>query len=75
LYRLRDLKNGLYQIHSMNPSVAYEGTKTEIFDAAVKLGIKADELVIAAYELKKTGHDYAVFGSRGTFIVTRRNNE
>lgn len=75
MYRLRDLKNGLFQIHSQRHRQAFEGTPRSIFATAVKMGVDQRELVTAVNELQKSGHDYADFGIQGRFLFTRKNGE
>lgn len=72
MFRLRDLKNGLYQIHKTN-GPAYEGTPFSIFKEAVKLGVVQQELLIAVDFLKKNKHDYAEFNDYGRFIKSMPN--
>lgn len=66
MFRLRDLKNGMYQIHKTK-GPAYEGTPYSIFQEAVKLGVKQEDLVLATHTLKETGYDYADFNDSGKF--------
>ncbi len=74
MYRLRDLKNGQYQIHKKN-GMAYEGTKDGIAHAAVKLGVDEKELGFAFEELEKRGHTVAEFGVYGKLIFTDRDQK
>jgi hypothetical protein len=73
-YRLRDLKNGLYQIHKKN-GPAYEGTRWIVLTTAVKMGIREADLVQAVVALQKLNHDYADFTGYGELRYTRRNGE
>ncbi len=52
MYRLRDLKNGMYQIHKKN-GPAYEGTPTSIFKTAIKMGIQPGELTYSVEAMQK----------------------
>lgn len=72
MFRLRDLKNGLYQIHKTNGG-AFEGTPLSIFTQAVKMGIVQKELLIAVDFLKRNKHDYADFNDYGRFIRSMAN--
>lgn len=71
MYRLRDLKNGLYQIHSSRHRPAYEGTPKSVFALAVQIGVQQDDLVYAVNFLNKNGHDYADFDDSGRFLNTK----
>ena len=73
MFRLRDLKNGLFQIHKSN-GPAYEGTPRSIFDAAIKMGVIEKELVHAVNQLDLRSDDYADFRSDGHLMFTRRNS-
>jgi hypothetical protein len=73
-YRLRDLKNGQYQIHQQNGQ-AFEGTWELIDLMAQEMGVDPLSLVIARKELTDNNDDYAEFGIYGTFLFTRRNEE
>lgn len=70
MYRLRDLKNGLYQIHKRDGK-AFEGNLEVIKLAAVGMGIKSQEFDIAVFELEYQDHDYAEFGIWGRFVFTQ----
>lgn len=72
MFRLRDLKNGFYQIHKKN-GPAFEGTALSIFQEAVKMGVGQSDLVYAAHKLKERGHDYADFESNGKLKHTKKN--
>lgn len=72
MFRLRDLKNGMYQIHKENGG-AFEGTPLSIFQQAVKWGVVQKELIIAVNELKEKQHDYADFNDYGRLKWTKRN--
>ena len=74
MFRLRDLKNGLYQIHKKN-GPAYEGTPKLIFKRAVQLGVVEEELTAAVTQLTYYGHDYADFGVYGRLMWTKKNGE
>lgn len=74
MFRLRDLKNGQYQIHKSN-GPAYEGTPLLIFTQAVKMGVNQKELIQAVHILTKSDHDYADFNDFGRLTKTKRNGE
>lgn len=74
MFRLRDLKNGLYQIHKKD-GPAFEGTPMSIFQEAVKLGVKQEDLVLAAHSLKEKNHDYADFTDSGRLKLTSVNRK
>ena len=71
MYRLRDLKNGLFQIHSKRHNPAYEGTPRSVFATASKMGVPEQELATAVNQLQYTGHDYADFDDNGRFMYTK----
>ncbi len=71
--RLRDLKNGLYQIHSTKHG-AFEGTLNPIFWEAVKWGVEAKELNYAVKHLNESGDDYADFGVFGSFMFSSKDS-
>lgn len=68
-YRLRDLKNGLYQFHVQN-GPACEGTWNSVCGAAQEMGILIEELSLAKSELLKMDHNCAEFGMYGRFLFT-----
>ena len=72
VYRLRDLKNGLFQIH-VSDGPAYEGAQDVIIAAAINMGLDYDDLKFAVFELETTNHDYAEFGIFGRFIYTAKD--
>ncbi len=72
MFRLRDLKNGLFQIHSRYNG-AFEGSPDHIFRKAQHLGVRSPDLKLAVNELHKLRHDYADFGYTGRLIHTRKN--
>lgn len=72
MFRLRDLKNGLYQIH-MTSGPAFEGTPRSIFHKAINLGVKEQALVKAVNLINLNNYDYADFYSSGEFKVAARN--
>lgn len=71
MYRLRDLKNGLFQIHG--PKAAFEGTPRSIFTQAVKMGVSINALTLAVNVMSRENHDYADFSNQGTFLHTKKN--
>lgn len=66
---LKDLKNGLYQIHS-EYNGAFEGTISAIFKRIKKWGINENDFIYATRLLKETGDIYADFGIFGRFLYT-----
>lgn len=72
-YRLRDLKNGAYQIHC-GDGTAFEGPELAITKACVELGIQESEVQYAKTEMRKFNHDWANFGVNGTFLYTGRDD-
>jgi hypothetical protein len=72
MYRLRDLKNGRYQIH-VNNGPAYEGSLTSIVRECTRLGLKFDQVEVAVLELNRLDDDYAEFGVFGHFMYTVRD--
>lgn len=71
---LRDLKNGLYQIHSAKHG-AFKGALNSTFWEAVKWGVEAKELNYAVKHLAESGDDYADFGVFGSFIFSSKNSD
>lgn len=67
--RLRDLKNGLYQIHFYDGK-AYEGNLAQISVQATRRGVDDQDLVTAILEMEETGDTYAEFGILGRFLYT-----
>lgn len=74
MFRLRDLKNGLYQIHKKGGQ-AFEGTPTPILQAAVKMGVSQNSLIQATLELQRSGKDFADFDEYGRLKFCKRNGE
>lgn len=72
MFRIRDLKNGLYQVHKKN-GPAFEGTPMSVFTQAVKMGIVEKELIAAVLMLQKNEHDYADFNEQGRLKFTKKN--
>lgn len=73
MYKLKNLNNGFYQIHSSRHSNAYEGTPVSVFRMAVNMGLPERELSVAVNTLHQLGHDYATFDYTGKFIKTGKN--
>lgn len=71
MFRIRDLKNGLYQVHKKN-GPAFEGTPNLLFKKAVEMGIQEKELVFAVLRLSNEGHDYADFDGTGRLKYLKR---
>lgn len=69
MYRLRDLKNGQYQIHVQN-GPAFEGTWLAISTIGEDCGVDPSEMEVAKQALADSGHDFASFGINGTFMYT-----
>jgi hypothetical protein len=74
MFRLRDLKNGFYQIHKKNGQ-AFEGTPTPILQAAIKMGVSQNDLIAATLQLQKDNKDYADFNEYGRLRYCKRNGE
>jgi hypothetical protein len=70
VFRLRDLKNGLFQIHSKKSGMGYEGTPVMIFRTALKLGVSKTELRKAVNHLYVNGDHYADFDASGLLLTT-----
>lgn len=66
--KLRDKKNGLYQIHSKHG--AFEGPLNLIYWQAVEWGLTTSELDFGIKVMKRENHDYATFGIFGGFIFS-----
>lgn len=73
MYRIRDLKNGLYQVHSRRHNEAYEGTPRVLFEKAISLGIRPMELSKAVRDLQHHSFDYAEFGANGIYLYSKKN--
>lgn len=74
MFRLRDLKNGLFQIHKKN-GPAYEGTPRVLFTKAVQLGLPETELSTAVNQLNVYKDDYADFSGSGKLLYTKKNGD
>lgn len=74
MYRLRDLKNGKYQIHAMD-GAAYEGDVRPIFKKCIELGLNPAEVEEAILDMKRQNHDYAEFGVFKTYIFSAKNDK
>lgn len=70
MFRLRDLKNGLYQIHSKKSGMGYEGTPVTIFKTALKLGVSKADLRKAVNHLFVNNEHYADFDASGLLLTT-----
>lgn len=73
MYRLRDMKNGFFQIHQ-EKGQAFEGTPISVFAAAVKMGVMQKDLAQAVELLQQKNHDYADFNDYGRLTITKKNN-
>lgn len=71
MFRIRDLKNGFYQVHKKN-GPAFEGTPNILFKKAVELGIQEKELVYAVLRLGNENNDYADFDNDGRLKTISR---
>lgn len=69
MYRLRDLKNGKYQIH-VSKGPAFEGDRKSILKKCLAIGIRVSCFRAAVKELRKLDHDYAEFGVFKSFMYT-----
>lgn len=74
MYRLRDQKNGLWQIHSKVYG-AFEGPANQIFPQAQKMGVHPYDLKLAINQLVTLNHDYADFGVQGRLIYTAKGKK
>lgn len=74
-FRIRDLKNGLYQIHFYDGSVALEGGLEAMFRIILKKNIAWAELEEAVLEMNRNDDDYAEFGMLGTFLFSAKDSE
>lgn len=74
MYRLKNLNNGLFQIHSTKYRNAYEGTPAMVFKKAVEMGVKEMSLRLAVNYMHAMRHDYAEFTSDGILTKTDRNS-
>lgn len=72
MFRLRDLKNGLYQIHKTK-GPAFEGTPRSLFHQAMKMGIPERQLTRAVTDLQNYNDDYADFDDSGVLKYTKKN--
>lgn len=68
-YRVIDLKNSKYQLHT-KAGGAVEGTFKSVFKHGIKMGVKFSELEFAFLELERTGDTVAEFGVLGNFLFT-----
>lgn len=66
MFRLRDLKNGLYQFH-VKRGQAWEGTPRSVCQKAVEAGINQNDLAHALTRLNEQGFDYADFTEAGRY--------
>lgn len=74
MYRLRDLKNGMYQIHVLDGQ-AFEGPVRPIFLKCVALGLKPAEVEEAILDMTRLNHDYAEFGVFKTYIFSAKDDK
>lgn len=74
MFRLRDLKNGLFQIHKTQGG-AFEGTPKLIFRTATKMGVNPQSIFTAVCQLQQNKHDYAEFNSKGLFVGTKKDSK
>ncbi len=72
-FRLRDLKDGNYQIHSTRG--AFEGPKEMILRKTLELGIISTELEFAIGDMYRRDHNTAEFGVCGTFIYSHNDSK
>ena len=68
-YRLKDLGNGLFQIHSKNYG-AFEGTPGTICKKVVSMGVKETELSRAVNRMSRDSSTMADFDANGNLLVT-----
>lgn len=69
-YRIKDLKNGQYQVHSSKG--AFEGPLRKIYKKSLQLGIEERDLELAILELNRLNHYSAEFGISGKFMYTEK---
>lgn len=74
MFRIRDLKNGQYQVH-VNEGPAFEGTLKPIMKKCLELGMRLEEVEMAIVELGANGDDIAEFGVRGYFMYTLKDEK
>lgn len=70
MFRIRDLKNGLYQVHKKN-GPAFEGELKQIAKKGKYMGINIDHMLMAIEKLCLNDHDYADFNDKGLLIYTQ----
>jgi hypothetical protein len=66
VFRLRDLKNGLFQFH-VKRGQAWEGTPRSICQKALESGVNENDLAHALQKLTDQGFDYADFTQTGRY--------
>lgn len=71
-YRMRDLKNGSFQIHSTNDG-AFEGSIVQILAIGLQWGLHEEDMIQAVLEMEEEGTDYAEFGTMGRLIFTAKD--
>jgi hypothetical protein len=74
MFRLRDLKNGLFEIHKSSGE-AWQGTPKILFNKAMQLGVPEPELTKAVHRLTASGDDYADFERDGRFKMTAKGKK
>ena len=72
--RVKNLKNGLYQIHFYTGFV-YEGSLEKVSKIAFHHNIDRDEVHQAIFEMQEYGHTYAEFGIFGMLLYTAGNEK
>ena len=70
MYRIKDLKNGKFQIHSKMYG-AFEGSKESIIRKALDWKLDFEDLFYA-FSCFLQGDDYADFGVFGRFITSHK---
>lgn len=72
MFRLRDLKNGFYQIHKKGGQ-AFEGTAKSIFIQAVVMGVRKEDLTYSVDYMANNRLDYADFDRIGRLMAVKKN--
>lgn len=70
--RIRDLKNGKYQIHFYSGE-AFEGSLQQITRLALRKALEFKSFENAIVEMEQTGNTYAEFGIFGTLLYTAQD--
>lgn len=74
MYRIRDLKNGKFQIHSFDGK-AFEGNLKAILKKCDDFRLTYSEVEDALVDLRIKNHDIAEFGINGTYMFTYKDEK